>query len=57
MEILKQPLGNPLSTADQVILLVSAGAGIFSDIPVEDIHRFKKDLLQGILRSSEGDTA
>ena len=46
MEILKQPLGNPLSTADQVIILVSAGAGIFSDIPVEDIHRFKKDLLQ-----------
>ena len=46
MELLKQPLGNPFSMAEQVITLVSANAHIFSDIDAKDIKQFRLDLLK-----------
>ena len=45
MELLKQPLGNPLSMAEQVIILVSANAHVFSDLEVGKIKQFQTDLL------------
>lgn len=45
MELLKQPLNNPLSMAQQVIILCLASAGIFDDVPPEKIRAFKTDLL------------
>lgn len=45
MELLKQPLGNPLSMAEQVIILVSANAHVFSDLEVSKIKQFRTELL------------
>ncbi len=46
MELLKQPLGHPFTTAEQVITLVSANAHVFSDIPADKIKQFRLDLLK-----------
>ena len=46
MELLKQPLGNPFSMAEQVITLVSANAHIFSDMDASKVKKFRMDLLQ-----------
>ena len=46
MELLKQPLGNPFSMAEQVITLVSANAHIFSDMDASMVKKFRMDLLQ-----------
>ena len=46
MELLKQPLGNPFSMAEQVITLVSANAHIFSDMEASKVKKFRMDLLQ-----------
>ena len=48
MELLKQPLGNPMSMADQVITLVAANAHIFSDLETGAIKEFQKGLLKDI---------
>ncbi|MDD6268171.1 MAG: F0F1 ATP synthase subunit alpha, partial [Clostridium sp.] len=48
MELLKQPLGNPMSMADQVITLVAANAHIFSDLETDAIKEFQNGLLKDI---------
>jgi F-type H+-transporting ATPase subunit alpha len=48
MELLKQPLGHPLSMAEQVITLVCANAHIFSDLPLEEVKQFQGQLLKAI---------
>jgi F-type H+-transporting ATPase subunit alpha len=45
MELLKQPLGCPMSMAEQVITLVSANAHIFSDLEPAQVKSFQKGLL------------
>ena len=50
MELLKQPLGHPISMADQVITLVAAVNRTFSDLPVEDIKPFQGEMLEYIHR-------
>lgn len=45
MELLKQPLGNPFSMAEQVIILVAANAHVFSDLEVDKIKQFRTELL------------
>lgn len=45
MELLKQPLGNPMSMAEQVITLVAANAHIFSDLEPAKVKEFQKKLL------------
>ena len=45
MEMLKQPLGNPMSLADQVVSLVVAGNGYFSDVDPEHIKEFQGRML------------
>ncbi|MBR1864957.1 MAG: F0F1 ATP synthase subunit alpha [Lachnospiraceae bacterium] len=46
MELLKQPLGQPFSMAEQVIILVAANAHIFSDIDADAIRQFRSELLK-----------
>lgn len=46
MELLKQPLGHPMSQADQVITLCAAEHGRFTDIPVERVKDTQEQLLQ-----------
>ena len=48
MELLKQPLGNPMSMADQVVTLVAANAHVFSDMEPDTIKAFQKDMLKDI---------
>ncbi len=45
MELLKQPLGKPLSLALQVITLVAAAGKKFVGVPVNDIKKYQAELL------------
>ena len=46
MELLKQPLGHPMSMADQVITLVAANAHIFSDMDASEVKPFQGAMLK-----------
>ena len=46
MEMLKQPVHQPMSMADQVISLVAAENGAFNKIPVADLKAVQKTLLE-----------
>ena len=46
MELLKQPLGRPLSMAEQVITLVTANAKIMDDIEVSSVKKFQMGLIE-----------
>ena len=45
MELLKQPLGHPMSLAHQVITLVVAIGKGFTHVPIEQIKKYQNDLL------------
>ena len=45
MELLKQPLGHPMSLAEQVITLVVATGKLFLDIPKEQIKETQGKML------------
>ena len=45
MEILKQPLGRPLSMAEQVITLCAANNKLFMGIPKAEIKKFQMEML------------
>ncbi len=45
MELLKQPLGSPMSMAHQVITLVVAIAKGFQNVPVNEIKKYQAELL------------
>lgn len=45
MELLKQPLNHPFSMPEQVIILVTANAHIYSDIAPEKIRDFRSNML------------
>lgn len=46
MELLKQPLGKPLSLSDMVVTLVCATGRKFVDVPVNEIKAHQMDLLE-----------
>ena len=46
MELLKQPMGQPFTMAEQVIMLVLANAHVFSDIEVDKVKSFRTELLK-----------
>ena len=48
MELLKQPLCRPLSTAEQVITLCAANAKVFLPVPVQKIKEFQMTLLENV---------
>ena len=45
MELLKQPLGHPLSMADQVITLVVAESRKMIDLPVKEVKEYQSEML------------
>ena len=45
MELLKQPLGHPLSMHEQVITLVAATKKLLIDVPVKSLKSFQQELL------------
>ena len=48
IELLKQPLYNPMPLHKQVILLCAANAKIFIDIPLKEIEAFKNGVIEYI---------
>ena len=46
IELLKQPLYNPMNLAKQVILLCAANAKIFIDVPIKEIVKFRDGLYE-----------
>lgn len=46
MEILKQPLGRPLSMPEQVITLCAANHKLFMGIPIKELKKFQMLMLQ-----------
>ena len=46
MELLKQPLGNPMSLSQQVITLVGAVGRKFMDVPVDGLKKYQAKLLE-----------
>lgn len=45
MELLKQPLGKPLSMAEQVVTLYTATNKLMQDIPVNQVKKFQTEML------------
>ena len=45
MRLLRQPQSNPFKPHEQIILLVTATAHLMQDIPVDDIGKFREELL------------
>ncbi len=54
MEILKQPIGAPLSMPEQVITLVAANAKLFMGIPNHEVKRFQLDMLEEFKKNNSG---
>ena len=46
MRLLRQPQSNPFKPHEQIILLVSATAHLLQDVPLDDIARFREELLE-----------
>ncbi|MGW8379712.1 F0F1 ATP synthase subunit alpha [Streptomyces sp. ODS28] len=53
-ELLKQPQYAPFSTEDQVVSVWSGTNGKMDDVPVEDIRRFERELLDFMHREYKG---
>jgi F-type H+-transporting ATPase subunit alpha len=54
VELLKQPQYAPYSTEDQVVSIWSGSNGKMDDVPVEDIRRFERELLEFLHREHDG---
>ena len=48
MQLLKQPLCEPLKMHEEVIVLLAAGKKLMQDIPLDKVKRFSKDMLRYI---------
>jgi F-type H+-transporting ATPase subunit alpha len=46
VELLKQPQYQPLSVAEQVISIYAGTTGLLDDVPVKEVQRFEKEMLQ-----------
>lgn len=46
MELLKQPLGNPMSLSQQVITLVGAVGRKFMNVPIDDLKKYQAEMLE-----------
>ena len=45
VELLKQPLNSPMPGEDQVIVIFAGTNGLVDDLPVDEVRRFERDLL------------
>ena len=52
VELLKQPQYSPFPVADQVISVWAGTNGQFDDVPVQDVLRFERELLDYLKRST-----
>jgi F-type H+-transporting ATPase subunit alpha len=54
VELLKQAQYQPMSTQDQVVSVWAGTTGKMDDVPVEDVRRFEKELLEFLHRKEQG---
>ena len=48
VEILKQDQNSPVSVEDQIVSIYLAGEGFYDTVPVEDIRRFERELIENL---------
>ncbi len=53
-ELLKQPQYSPVPVEQQVVTVYLGTGGHFDDVPVEDVARFNKELLENLRHKHEG---
>ena len=53
VELLKQPLNSPMSVEEQVVVVFAGTKGYLDSLPVGDVRRFEKELLEH-MRSTQG---
>ena len=53
VELLKQPLNSPMSVEEQVVVVFAGTKGYLDSLPVADVRRFEKELLEH-MRSTQG---
>ena len=53
VELLKQPLNSPMAVEEQVVAIYAGTSGALDDIPVTEVKRFEKELLE-FFRSRHG---
>ena len=46
VELLKQPLNSPMAVEEQVVSIFAGTKGFLDDLPVGDVRRFEKELLE-----------
>ena len=46
MRLLRQPQSNPFKPHEQIILLVTATAHLMQDIALDDINKYREELLE-----------
>src|SRR5690349_5145018 len=54
VELLKQPQYQPMPTEDQVVSVWAGTTGKMDDVPVSDVRRFEKELLEYLHRKEQG---
>jgi len=54
VELLKQPQYQPMPTEDQVVSVWAGTTGKMDDVPVSDVRRFEKELLEFLHRKEQG---
>ena len=54
VELLKQDQYSPIPVEDQIVSIYLAGEGIFDSVPIGDVRRFEKELLEHMRRSHSG---
>ncbi|MBT2273738.1 F0F1 ATP synthase subunit alpha, partial [Rhodococcus qingshengii] len=54
VELLKQDQYSPIPVEDQIVSIYLAGEGIFDSVPIGDVRRFEKELLEDLKHSAAG---
>jgi F-type H+-transporting ATPase subunit alpha len=54
VELLKQPLNSPMPVEEQVVVVFAGTKGYLDSLPVGDVKRFEKELLEHLRRSHSG---
>jgi F-type H+-transporting ATPase subunit alpha len=54
VELLKQPLNSPMPVEEQVVVVFAGTKGYLDSLPVGDVRRFEKELLEHLRRSHSG---
>ncbi len=54
VELLKQDQYSPIAVEDQIVSIYLAGEGVYDSVPVGDVRRFERELLEDLHRNASG---